>query len=225
MPEAREDANLADVKAVLRKIQRLDFPSAVEKGLPDQVASILPKSAPIAAPAAGIGVFDRKHAAIVRVAPPKAKATKRLPGYLLVLIGGALVAMTAAAVLVATGIVKIHGDATLAALVSPGAPIPAAPQKGDEDAVLTQARRLLSEGDVAAARVTLGRAAPEERAEVAFVLAQAFDPNYLRTLPKANAVSNPAEAERWYRKWYELAVNSGLEMDGGRLNRIINAMH
>jgi hypothetical protein len=69
------------------------------------------------------------------------------------------------------------------------------------------------------------RAGPEERAELAFMLAQSFDPNYLRTLPKANGAPDRAEAERWYKKWYELAVNSGLEMDSGRLKRIINAMH
>ncbi len=42
---------------------------------------------------------------------------------------------------------------------------------------------------------------------------------------KANNIPNKAEAEHWYKKWYELAAQSGLEMDSGRLQRLINAMH
>ena len=54
--------------------------------------------------------------------------------------------------------------------------------------------------------------------------AQTYDPNFLRPLQNANGVPDPSEAERWYRKWYELAARSGLEMDAGRLQRIVNSM-
>jgi hypothetical protein len=40
----------------------------------------------------------------------------------------------------------------------------------------------------------------------------------------SNSLPDRVQAEAWYRKWHEIAVNSGLEMDGGRLQRIINAM-
>jgi hypothetical protein len=90
--------------------------------------------------------------------------------------------------------------------------------------LLAEARQALSEGDALRARRALLRAEPERHANVAFMLAQSYDPNYLQSLTKTNGLPDKAEAKRWYEKWYGLAVQSGLEMDSGRLQRIINAM-
>jgi hypothetical protein len=96
--------------------------------------------------------------------------------------------------------------------------------KKNEVILLTEARRLIGEGDVESARKRLMQGGPEARADVAFLLAQTFDRNYLRSLPTSNSLPDRVQAEAWYRKWYEIAANSGLEMDSGRLQRIINAM-
>ncbi len=220
MREAREDPNLADVKAVLKKLQRLDVPSAAEQSPPAEIAPKKPNSTPASSPNRGsIGVFDRKHAAFAAPAPAPKSRARPIPLY----AAGALALVAGAGVLFATGVVKIPGETKLAAQSSnAGIPIM---RKEEEAALLTEARRLLNDGDVSLARDRLLHGGPEQRAEFAFMLAQSFDPNYLRALPKANGLPDRGEAERWYRKWYELAVNSGLEMDSGRLKRIINAMH
>ena len=120
--------------------------------------------------------------------------------------------MAAIAILFATGIVSPPGEA------------PALSHQ-EEDALLTDARRLLSEGNVSMREDPCCCGAVQQaHADVAFVLAQSYDPNYLQSLPNANSAADPSEAARWYRKWYELAVRSGLEMDPGRLQRVINAM-
>jgi len=56
------------------------------------------------------------------------------------------------------------------------------------------------------------------------MLAQSFDPNYLRSLSRSNAQADRSQAEQWYRKWHEIAQRKGLDMDNDRLRRIINAM-
>ncbi len=110
--------------------------------------------------------------------------------------------------------------------VPPKAALLKTPAKGAPSAkVLTEARTLLSQGDVALARSVLLSGQPDREADLAFTLAQSYDPNYLRSLPKADSSADSIEAERWYRIWYELALKSGLDMDGERLKRIINAMH
>lgn len=105
------------------------------------------------------------------------------------------------------------------------APPPPAVSKKDADLakILSDGRAQLVKGDIAAARETLKRAA-SEKAEIAFLLAQSYDPNFLQSLPKTNAQPDRVEAERWYREWYDLAGRSGLSLDQARLQRIINAM-
>ncbi len=210
MREAKEDPDLAEVKAVLKELQRLDLTGDEVTKIGDPQAS---RPFPAALPSkAGIAVFDRKRAAIEAPAP-RPTPRRRLP---VLLIGAGAAAVAGAVVLLATGLVQFPGDAKAPAFVR---------QKGDDAVLLAEARRLISEGDVALARSRLLSGGSEARAELAFMLAQSYDPNYLRTLAKANVLPDRAQAERWYRKWYELAVASGLEMDSERLMRIINAMH
>ncbi len=205
MGGTKEDPELAEVRAILLKVQRLGAEPEEQPG-PKEPAPAATPAAP-GSHAANIAVFDRKHTAI-----QKGKDAARPPRK-----GLAIYLGITAALIAASGILYVTGA------VSPPAAPPALTQQ-DREALLTEAHRLLSEGDVAGARTRLLQAGAEHQADTAFVLAQSYDPNYLQSLPNANTAPDAPEAARWYKKWYELAVQSGLEMDPGRLQRIINAM-
>jgi hypothetical protein len=204
MRGAKENPELAEVRAILLKVQHLGT-GPDEDSRPDE-------SAPAAEPqepgsrTVNIAIFDRKHRAI-QAAEDEAQPKKRLGIYLA--FGGALVA--AAAIVFATGIVNVSGE-------------PPVLSQQDQESLLTEAHRLLSAGNVASARSRLLAGGAQRYADAASVLAQSYDPNYLQSLPNADSAPDVPEAARWYKKWYELAVQSGLEMDTGRLQRIINAM-
>jgi hypothetical protein len=215
MRDAKEDPDLTQVKAVLKRLQRLDQPAGdgIDLDHFEPMASHNVENSPAhLSPVKGIGVFDRKRAAIDAIDRPTKPRRRHLA-----LVAGACVAAAGTAALFAIGAVKIPSEWTEGAAIR-------RQQKQDEASLLADARRLLSAGDVILARKRLLAGAPESQAELAFMLAQSYDPNYVRTLATANGLPDRAEAERWYKKWYELAVGSGLEMDNGRLKRIINAM-
>jgi hypothetical protein len=213
MHEGKEDADLADVKAVLKKLQRLDSPQE-EAAQPAQIATRKVRRSRAAAPVQGIAVFDRKRAAITG-----ASAAKRRLKPVHIYVAGALALVVGVSVMLygtqfpsgLSGVARSGGDAP-----APGR---------DATMLLTEARRLLREGDILSARKILLTGDPEKRAEFAFTLAQSYDPNYVRSLQRANSSPDRSEAERWYKRWYDLAVDSGLEMENARLMRIINAMH
>ncbi len=214
MGEAHKGHDLSDVKAVLEQLQRLDLDAAEHEASLKKTGSPIGQAAPARASLpADLSTFDRKRAAIM--------AAKRQPGprrhtasYLSV--AGALI--VGAVILLGAGIIRVPRDLRM------GVHKAELQRKESETALLAEARRFLSEGDVTLARSKLLSAEPERRAEVAFMLAQSYDPNYLASLPKISGLPDRFEAERWYKKWHELAVQSGLEMDSGRLQRIINAM-
>jgi len=83
---------------------------------------------------------------------------------------------------------------------------------------------LMAAGRILAAREQLLRLAPEDTADVAWALARTYDPNFLATIPLADGVPNVAEATRWYRTWYAVAVRQGLVGDSVPLDRIIGSM-
>jgi len=221
MRGVQEDPGLAEVKAVLRKLQRLDPAADAGRDRANQSnpGSVAARGHPSSPPLrADISVFDRKHAAIA-AAKPKTSSKRRIAPQLFgagVLIGGV-------AILFAAGM--IHLPKSLKTGTQTEDAGATAQLKESESKLLAEVRRILSEGDVILARSRLLRSEPERRAEVAFMLAQSHDPNYLQSLAKTNGLPDPAEAERWYKRWHELAAQSGLEMDSGRLQRIINAMH
>jgi hypothetical protein len=97
-------------------------------------------------------------------------------------------------------------------------PAPPTPQ-----AALQVASGLMNSGRVQAARSELLRVASEGSADVALALARSYDPNFLRTVP-ADAAPDIAEATRWYRTWYAIAVKQGLVADSVPLERIIRSM-
>ncbi len=89
---------------------------------------------------------------------------------------------------------------------------------------ISSAQRLIDEGKVIAGRDLLLDGLAEQRAEAALILARSYDPNSLRLILNADAPSDIEAAERWYRRWHEIAVSEGLALDTQRLDRIIKAM-
>ncbi|MGA7327441.1 MAG: hypothetical protein WBX25_23865 [Rhodomicrobium sp.] len=214
MQGSEDQPSLAEVKAVLRKLQRLDFPAGDEA---PQTKPQAQQAMQAARPSTEIRVFDRKLSA-VGARRRKANPLVRVAFYL---SGAITSAVVVCAVLIGTGVLKLpvqtgkEKSGVPEVLITPEV----------EAKVMSDARRSLSEGDVLSARNILQRNHPESHAEVAFVLAQSYDPNYLQSLPKSNVSPDREVAARWYHQWYELAVKSGLEMNSERLRRIINAMH
>jgi|SRR5262245_626223 len=91
-------------------------------------------------------------------------------------------------------------------------------------AVLQRALHNMSSGRVQAARSELRSIDPEGSVDVAWALARSYDPNFLSTVAAADAAPDIAEATRWYRTWYALAVKEGLVADTVSPERIIRSM-
>ncbi len=220
MSGAKEDTDLAEVKAVLWKLQRLDLPDGDGRDSKPKdlnVDGTMPLPVPSADALASIGVFDRKRAAMTKAGSP---AQARRGAAVFVLVAGALIAGATLVLYPQLMRVPAQLKTSPAAIEAAGTVQP----NQDEAALLSEARRLLSEGDVALARKRLLLGSPGQRADFALLLAQSYDPNYVRTLPRADSLPDRAEAERWYKTWYELAVRGGLAIDSVRLQRIINSM-
>jgi hypothetical protein len=203
MGRAKPEPKLDEVKFVLRKLQRLDLYA-------DEGADPIPLR----------GAFAKAEAS-KSSRKPAGKGNDARPRTLLYLSAAGAAAVFVI-ILFATGIVSVPYSSKN--LVDKTGVSGLSQDDPADNALLTEARQALSEGDALRARSALLRAEPGRHAKVAFVLAQSYDPNYLQSLPKTNGLPDKAEAKRWYEKWYELAVQSGLEMDSGRLQRIINAM-
>jgi hypothetical protein len=67
-------------------------------------------------------------------------------------------------------------------------------------ALMTRAKGLLALGDIAAARLLLERAANEQDATAAFLLAQTYDPAVLGVRDTRSITPDPVMARDWYRK-------------------------
>ncbi len=82
----------------------------------------------------------------------------------------------------------------------------ARPRSRDEiDALLQAGELMLQQGDLAAARVALRRAADAGSAEAARDLGMSFDPSFLRRIGVAEAADR-ADADKWYAKARELGL-------------------
>jgi hypothetical protein len=89
---------------------------------------------------------------------------------------------------------------------------------------LEAALALMTSGRVQAARQRLLAMGADGSPDVAWALARSYDPNYLGTIPAADARPDIVEATRWYRTWYAAAVKQGLVADSVSLERIIGSM-
>ena len=100
-------------------------------------------------------------------------------------------------------------------------PVPAArPSRAGVDA----AQDLLAKGQVQAARKQLLGLASADAADVAWMLARSYDPNFLVTLPSADGAADVEQATRWYRIWHAAAVKQGLVPNSVSVERIIGSM-
>ena len=100
---------------------------------------------------------------------------------------------------------------------------PLAQPAQEAPAVTGDAQTLLEAGRVVEARRALVDL-PVKSPEAALTLARSYDPNYLRQIPNPDATADPAEAERWYRTWRDIASERGLVLEPDRFDRIIKAM-
>ncbi len=153
-------------------------------------------------------VFDRKHKALQKTETAEEPSAKVTAVYL-----GIAARYPFRAGIIAVQIAGLPGGFAVGSQES-------------EAALLTEAHRLLSQGDVAQRQNPLDvrrslSAAPAWHSRLR-------NPTIPTScVPCRRRKRRPRSFERrqrWYRKWYDLAVQSGLEMDAGQLQRIINAM-
>jgi len=189
-----EDRKLGEVKAVLQHLQRM---AADPASVGQQTAE--------EAMAHAVRSFMRRKAALA-------------------LLGGAVLTSI---LVVAYAFIGVDGNSSRppTSTVAPPASsaIPLAKTLPPVPA-LQVAMGLMAAGRIQAAREELLRLAPEDTADVAWALARTYDPNFLATIPAADAGPNVAEATRWYRTWYAVAVKQGLVGDRVSLDRIIGSM-
>lgn len=217
----REDKNLAELKAVLKKLHHLDLPSDANQGSKDSYT--LPNRSEFQGQS-DLKIFDRKLAVIEANNPAE---KRQAPSWMRLAAFGLVLGVAVVVVAIGQGVVpgvSLTMEKGLELHTTAGPALKANAQKSDSSLALSEARRLLNEGDVVKTRETLLAASSTQTPEIIFLLAQSYDPNYLRSIAKSNAEPDRVQAERWYRKWHELAQNAGLEMDNTRLKRIINAM-
>ena len=89
---------------------------------------------------------------------------------------------------------------------------------------LEKALQDIAAGHVRAARQALIRIQDQGSADMAWMLARSYDPNFLAEIAHRDAEPDVAEAARWYRIWYGRAVTDGLVADSVSLERIIRSM-
>lgn len=83
------------------------------------------------------------------------------------------------------------------------------------DVLITRGKDLLADGDVAAARLLLRRAAEAGSAEGAFTLGTTFDPISLARLGAIGAAPDLAQARQWYRRAAELGSSAASQQLAG----------
>jgi hypothetical protein len=227
MPHSKhDDADLSEVKAVLDRLQRISrkpHAGGAQTAEDDAALTRSPQPAePTSAEDGGSSPPIRTASLIPQLnAPRLVKAAA--------LIMPLLAAFVVIAILVGTDRrpASIEAPPPGAAPQNPvSASAPAqATQQSQATAALRVASGLMASGQVQAARDVLLRVTQGGSADVAWALARSYDPNFLVTIPAADAGPNIAEATRWYRIWYEIAVKQGLVADSVSLDRIIRSMN
>jgi hypothetical protein len=101
---------------------------------------------------------------------------------------------------------------------------PALRQSSVSRAEIDVAQDLLSKGQVQAARKQLLGLASGGAVDIAWMLARSYDPNFLATLPRADAAPDIEQATQWYRAWHAAAVTQGMVPSSVSVERIIGSM-
>jgi hypothetical protein len=216
---------LDDIKRTLQRIQRI----ASE---PIDEADLALKPAARAAGARANGAPAREQSSPrANISAPVTEAPRRSRIELQLVLAAVGVLAVIGVVGVMSGVLVDFGGKPDNKLVETAMPRPEPQERlpspvlgGEPSPVMTDAQSLLDAGRVVEARRTL-TGAPVTTPEVALILARSYDPNYLRQIPNADAAPDPQEAERWYRKWRDIAAEKGLVLEPERFDRIIRAMH
>ncbi|MGH1349773.1 MAG: hypothetical protein ACRBBN_03055 [Methyloligellaceae bacterium] len=94
-----------------------------------------------------------------------------------------------------------------------------------------KAEALMKQGKIQEARMLLTKEASQTAAaddlsyvDVAFLLAQSYDPNYLSSLSFSDSDADLIEAERWYRQWYKVASKKGIVKNQQSLQGILETL-
>jgi hypothetical protein len=219
-----DDSKITEVKAVLDRLQRISpRPNAGgARAARDGTALPCPPPQPAELASRGDGSIRRPTEMTSFVRRTNA------PPYLTAVIVVLVAAFAGTAVFVgidrqSASIAEPPPDA-----ISQGHDSESAPADGAQEsttAALKAASEFIASGQVQAARAVLLRARPGESADVAWALARSHDPNFLVTVQASDAAADVAEATRWYRMWYGLAVRQGMVADSISLERIIRSMN
>lgn len=214
----REDPKLSEVKAVLQRLQKISAePDAADAAAMPEAAAERPR-VPVAVSLAGVaGVLV--VAGVVAFLALNQPTTSTNPA-----LQPSAVAEPRAAAPESKPAAVPQG---LAIPSGPAAVTPSALQPPGPKAIrpaLEAALGHLTSGRVLAARRELLALVSEDAADVAWALARSYDPNFLGTIPAADAGPDVAQATRWYRAWYAAAVKQGLVADSVSLERIIGSM-
>ncbi|MGX1318379.1 hypothetical protein AB7M17_001832 [Bradyrhizobium sp. USDA 377] len=114
---------------------------------------------------------------------------------------------------------QVEAPAPAPVAAQPAPPEPARTLDADTLAgLMTRARRLISVGDIAAARLLLERAANAKDATAALLLAQTYDPAVLGTSDARSVIADAAAA----RDWYQRAASLGSAEARKRLAQLSN---
>jgi hypothetical protein len=155
--------------------------------------------APAAAPPPRVGVAPRAPSRLAAPAEPARAATPPAP----LPAEPALVAAAPPPAAPAPAVKAPVPVITAPVSVTPPA-TPSARDRDEIDALLVRARTYLSDGDVAAARLVLRRAAERDDPQAALALGGTYDPIVLKRLGIINFHADPAQAREWYRRAAEL---------------------
>lgn len=237
-----DDLNLVEVKAVLQRLQRISRgphagstqtarKQAPPRELTQATERLVPRDDPGVSPAVDTPVPGGHPDATKRLV----QAAVAVAALLVVLAGidrfMAFNRMTASVgqpppdVVGPDSVAASVGDATVRPVDPPAAPPPRSASETQRfPAALRAASVLMTSGQVQAARAELLRVAQEGSADVAWALARSYDPNFLGAMAATDASPDVAEAARWYRTWYDIAVKQGLVADSVSVERIIRSM-
>jgi hypothetical protein len=229
-----DDPSIAEVKAVLDRLQRI---SRKPHAAGAQTAE--DDGAAVAGPAASAEGSRFPVPVSMASLMSQANASRLVNGRVLIT---SLVAVGAVAIFVAINWrpAAVETPPPVAAPQNPPpVPVRAAPPQAAGKEVSREASKeaekipgaplqvasdFIAKGQVRAARDVLLRGAPQASADLAWLLARSYDPNYLVTLKAADAAPDVAQATRWYRTWYDIAVKQGLVADSVSLDRIVRSM-
>jgi hypothetical protein len=160
--------------------------------------------------------------------PPVAESASqpiRVPTRRTAVIVALIVAALSSLLAISYTFVALQRSTRSTSVPSPAVPATPRAERASPGPALQVARGLMTSGQVQAAREQLFRIVGEDSADAAWALARSYDPNFLNTIPTADAGPDIGEATRWYRAWYAISVRQGLVAESVPLERIINSMH